>query len=75
MGRMLGLFVLGLIGVLGLVLVVVLALALARFLAALLPITLVGIFLWTGLRWVLGVIGFLVMGVVTVLQALWHLLF
>jgi len=75
MCRMLGLFVMGLIGVLGLILVVLLALFLARFFVVLIPITLVGVFLWTGIRWLVGLVWFIVMGVVSVLHTLWHLLF
>lgn len=71
---MLGLFVMGLLGVFGLVLVVVLMLFVARVFVALLPITLVGLFLWTGIRWLVGFVWFLVMGVVSVLQSLWHFL-
>ena len=74
MGRMLGLFVMGLIGVLGLILIVLLALFLARFFVALIPITLVGIFLWTGIRWLIGLVWLIVMGVLSVLHTLWHLL-
>jgi len=75
MCRMLGLFVMGLIGVLGLILVVLLALFLARFFVVLIPITLVGVFLWTGIRWLVGLVWFIVMSVVSVLHTLWHLLF
>jgi hypothetical protein len=70
MGRMLGLFVMGLIGVLGLVFVVLLALFLARVFVALIPITLVAVFLWTGIRWLVGLGWFIVMGVVSVLHTL-----
>jgi hypothetical protein len=74
MGRMLGLFVMGLIGVLGLVFVVLLALFLARVFVGLIPIALVAVFLWTGIRWLVGLGWFIVMGVVSVLHTLWHLL-
>jgi len=69
---MFGLFVMGLIG---LIVVILLALFIVPFFVALIPITLVGLLLWIGVRWFVGLAWFLVMGVVSLLQTLWRILF
>lgn len=68
-------FVVGLIGVLGLIMIGLLALFIVPFFVALIPITLVGAFLWTSIRWFIGLVWFIVMSVVSTLQTLWHILF
>jgi len=72
---MLGLFFVGLIGVIGIIIISLLALFIVPVFAALIPITLVGLFLWTGIRWLVGLASFIVMGFVSMLQTLWHILF
>jgi len=70
-----GLFVVGLIGVIGLIIIGFLALFIVPLFVALIPITLMGLFLLTGIRWLVGLASFIVMGVVSILQTLWHILF
>jgi hypothetical protein len=70
-----GLFVVGLIAVIGLVFIGLLALFVIPFLLALIPITHVGLFLWKGIHWIVGLASFIFMGVASVLQTLWHTLF
>jgi hypothetical protein len=65
----------GLISVLGLILVVLLAWFIALFFMALIPITLVGVFLWTGLRWLVGLVWFIVTDIASILQTLRYSLF
>jgi hypothetical protein len=72
---MLGLFGLSVIGVLGLLIIGFLALFLIPFAVALIPITLVGIILWTGIRWIAGLAWFIIMGAVSILQTLWYAIF
>jgi hypothetical protein len=72
---MLGLFVVGLIGVIGLIIISLLALFIVPFFAALIPVTLVGLFLWTSIRWLAGLVWFIVMGAASILHSLWHSLF
>jgi hypothetical protein len=72
---MLGLFGLGVIGVIGLIIIGMLALFLVPFVVALIPIALVGIILWTGIRWIAGLVWFIIMGAVSILQTLWYALF
>ena len=72
---MLGLFVVGLISVIGLVITGLVALFVIPFFVALIPITLVGVFLWTGIRWLIGFVSFIFMGATSILQTLWQTLF
>jgi hypothetical protein len=72
---MLGLFVVGLIGVIVLIIFGLLALFIVPFFTALIPVTLVGLFLWTGIRWLAGLVWFIVMGAASILHTLWHVLF
>ena len=72
---MIGLFVAGLIGVIGLIIIGFLAMLIVPVFVAAIPITLVGLFLWTGIRWLAGLFWFIVMGAVSILQTLWHALF
>jgi len=72
---MLGLFVAGLIGVIGLIIIGFLAMFIVPFFLAFIPVTLVGVFLWTGIRWLSGLFWLVVMGAVSILQTLWHALF
>ena len=72
---MVGLFVAGLIGVIGLIIIGVLAMFIVPFFLAFIPVTLAGLFLWTGIRWLAGLFWFIVMGAVSILQTLWHALF
>jgi hypothetical protein len=72
---MLGLFIVGLIGVIGLIIIGFLAMFIIPFFVALIPVAFVGLFLWTGIRWLAGLVWFIVMGAVSILQTLWHALF
>jgi len=72
---MLGLFVAGIIGVIGLIIIGFLAIFIVPFFVAFIPVTLAGLFLWTGIRWLVGLFRFIVMGAVSILQTLWHALF
>lgn len=71
---MLSLFIVGMIGVIGLIIISLLALFIVPFFAALIPVALVGLFLWTGIRWLAGLVWFIVMGAVSILRTLWYAL-
>ncbi len=68
-------FVVGLIGVIGLIALGMLALFLAPFLASLIPIVIGGIVLWTGFRLLAGLAWFVIVGIFSVLQTIWYALF
>ena len=72
---MLRVFIAGIIGVIGLIVLGMLALFLVPFLASLIPITIVGIVLWTGFRLLAGLAWFVIMGIFSVLQTIWYALF
>ncbi|MCW4041918.1 MAG: phosphoethanolamine transferase CptA, partial [Candidatus Bathyarchaeota archaeon] len=72
---MLSVFIVGLIGVIGLIVVGMLALFLVPFLVSLIPVAIVGIVLWTGFRVLAGLAWFVIMGVFSVLQSIWFALF
>lgn len=68
-------FVAGIIGVIGLIVLGMLALFLVPFLVSLIPIAIVGIVLWTGFRLLAGLAWFVIMGIFSVLQTIWFALF
>jgi hypothetical protein len=72
---MLGLFFVGLIAVIGLIIIGLLALFIVPFFAVLVPITLLGLFLWTGIHWLASLVSFIVMGALSILHRLWHVIF
>jgi hypothetical protein len=72
---MLSVFIVGVIGVIGLIVVGMLALFLVPFLVSLIPVAIVGIVLWTGFRVLAGLAWFVIMGVFSVLQSIWFALF
>ena len=72
---MLSMFIVGVIGVIGLIVVGMLALFLVPFLVSLIPVAIVGIVLWTGFRVLAGLAWFVIMGVFSVLQSIWFALF
>ena len=72
---MLSVFIVGVIGVIGLIVVGMLALFLVPFLVSLIPVAIVGIVLWTGFRVLSGLAWFVIMGVFSVLQSIWFALF
>ncbi len=68
-------FFVSLISVIGLIIIVLAALFLVPFLVTLIPITIIGMFLWSGIHLLAGLAWFIVMGAVSILQTLWQALF
>lgn len=68
-------FLVGIIGVIGLIVVGMLALFLVPFLASLIPLAIGGIVLWTGFRLLAGLAWAVIMGILSVLQTIWFALF
>ena len=68
-------FIAGIIGVIGLIVLGMLALFLAPLLISLIPFTIGGLVLWTGFRLLAGLAWFVIMGIFSVLQTIWFALF
>lgn len=68
-------FIAGIIGVIGLIVLGMLALFLVPFLVSLIPIAIAGVVFWTGFRLLAGLAWFVIMGIFSVLQTIWFALF